>query len=124
MAAARSSKKSPITGRDASRLSFAKITDTLTVPDLLALQTESFDWLVGNDVWKERVVAAKAAGDTGVPETTGLDEIFEERAAAKENNLREAIRLQFVVGSGICPNTLSSRPQYDGESGSGRKDQL
>ena len=53
MAAARnaSTNKSPKNGRNASRLSFAKITDTLTVPDLLALQTESFDWLVGNDAW-------------------------------------------------------------------------
>jgi len=25
------------------------------VPNLLALQTESFDWLVGNDAWKVRV---------------------------------------------------------------------
>ena len=57
MAAARSasSKKSLKNGRTASRLSFAKITDTLTVPDLLALQTESFDWLVGNEIWKKRV---------------------------------------------------------------------
>jgi DNA-directed RNA polymerase subunit beta len=41
LAAARSasSKKSPKNGRTASRLSFAKITDTLTVPDLIALQT-------------------------------------------------------------------------------------
>ncbi|MDF2555748.1 MAG: DNA-directed polymerase subunit beta, partial [Microbacterium sp.] len=36
--------KTPKNGRGASRLSFAKISDTLTVPDLLALQTESFDW--------------------------------------------------------------------------------
>jgi DNA-directed RNA polymerase subunit beta len=93
LAAARSSKKSPITGRDASRLSFAKITDTLTVPDLLALQTESFDWLVGNDVWKERVVAAQAAGDTGVPETTGLDEIFEEISPIED--LGETMQLSF-----------------------------
>ena len=60
------------------RLSFAKITDTLTVPDLLALQTESFDWLVGNDAWKARVAEAKAAGRNDLPETTGLEEIFEE----------------------------------------------
>ena len=57
MAAARdaSTNKSPKNGRAASRLSFAKITDTLTVPDLLALQTESFDRLVGNESWKQRV---------------------------------------------------------------------
>jgi len=95
LAAARSasSKKSPITGRNASRLSFAKISDTLTVPDLLALQTESFDWLVGNDAWKKRVEAAKAAGDAGVPETTGLDEIFEEISPIED--LGETMQLSF-----------------------------
>jgi DNA-directed RNA polymerase subunit beta len=95
LAAARSasSKKSTITGRTASRLSFAKITDTLTVPDLLALQTESFDWLVGNDAWKERLKVAKAAGDAGVPETTGLDEIFEEISPIED--LGETMQLSF-----------------------------
>ena len=95
MAAARTSKKSTITGRTASRLSFAKIADTLTVPDLLALQTESFDWLVGNDAWKKRVEAAKAAGDAGVPETTGLDEIFEEISPIED--LGETMQLSFTA---------------------------
>ena len=31
------------------RISFAKIREPLGVPNLLALQTNSFDWLVGND---------------------------------------------------------------------------
>ena len=95
MAAARSasSKKSPKNGRTASRLSFAKITDTLTVPDLLALQTESFDWLVGNDAWKARVTEAKAAGNDSVPETTGLDEIFEEISPIED--LGETMQLQL-----------------------------
>jgi DNA-directed RNA polymerase subunit beta len=48
------------------------------VPDLLALQTESFDWLLGNERWKGRVEAAKAAGRKDVPEQSGLEEIFEE----------------------------------------------
>ena len=34
------------------RTSFAKIREPLEVPNLLALQTESFDWLVGNDAWQ------------------------------------------------------------------------
>ena len=70
--------KSPKNGRSAGRLSFAKITDTLTVPDLLALQTESFDWLVGNDIWKTRVAEGVAQGRTDLPSQSGLDEIFEE----------------------------------------------
>jgi hypothetical protein len=38
------------------RASFAKIREPLAVPDLLALQTASFDWLLGNDAWRARVV--------------------------------------------------------------------
>ena len=39
-----------IANRTASRrISFAKIHEPLEVPDLLGLQTESFDWLLGND---------------------------------------------------------------------------
>ncbi|CAN5352027.1 DNA-directed RNA polymerase subunit beta [soil metagenome] len=97
MAAARSaSSKKPLkNGRTASRLSFAKITDTLTVPDLLALQTESFDWLVGNDAWKARLTEAKAAGNDSVPETTGLDEIFEEISPIED--LGETMQLSFTA---------------------------
>ena len=62
----------PLNGRGASRLSFAKITDTLTVPDLLALQTESFDWLVGNDVWKARLAEGQAQGRTDLAVHSGL----------------------------------------------------
>jgi len=48
------------------------------VPDLLALQTESFDWLLGNERWQARVAEAKAAGRGDVPDKSGLEEIFEE----------------------------------------------
>src|SRR6187397_2489440 len=81
-------------GRGASRLSFAKITDTLTVPDLLALQTESFDWLVGNDAWKTRVTEAQAIGRTDVPEISGLEEIFEEISPIED--LGETMQLSFT----------------------------
>ena len=59
------------------RISFAKIREPLEVPDLLALQTDSFDWLLGNDAWKARVEAALAEGHS-VPTKSGLEEIFEE----------------------------------------------
>jgi len=59
-------------------LSFAKIRETLEVPDLLALQTESFDWLLGNERWQERVADALDAGRKDVPDRSGLEEIFEE----------------------------------------------
>ncbi|MDB1087501.1 DNA-directed RNA polymerase subunit beta [Streptomyces sp. ACA25] len=59
------------------RVSFAKIKEPLEVPNLLALQTESFDWLLGNDAWKARVEAALDSGQD-VPRKSGLEEIFEE----------------------------------------------
>ncbi|GAA2916014.1 hypothetical protein GCM10020221_09770 [Streptomyces thioluteus] len=59
------------------RISFAKIKEPLEVPNLLALQTESFDWLLGNAAWKARVEAALESGQD-VPTKSGLEEIFEE----------------------------------------------
>ncbi|HRW03058.1 MAG TPA: DNA-directed RNA polymerase subunit beta, partial [Tetrasphaera sp.] len=77
MAASRTAPQS--TAKTASgRLSFAKIRETLEVPDLLALQTESFDWLLGNERWQERVADALDAGRKDVPDRSGLEEIFEE----------------------------------------------
>ena len=46
---------SPRSGASAGRVSFAKISEPLDVPDLLALQTESFDRLIGNERWSARV---------------------------------------------------------------------
>jgi len=96
LAAARSAsnKKSTKNGRAASRLSFAKITDTLTVPDLLALQTESFDWLVGNDAWKARLEEGLAQGRTDLAARSGLDEIFEEISPIED--LGETMQLSFT----------------------------
>ncbi|NJQ14474.1 DNA-directed RNA polymerase subunit beta [Streptomyces bohaiensis] len=59
------------------RVSFAKIKEPLEVPNLLALQTESFDWLLGNEAWRSRVEAALDSGQD-VPTKSGLEEIFEE----------------------------------------------
>jgi DNA-directed RNA polymerase subunit beta len=96
LAAARnaSSTPTPKNGRNHSRLSFAKITDTLTVPDLLALQTESFDWLVGNDAWKARVAEAEAQGRQDLPSHSGLEEIFEEISPIED--LSETMQLSFT----------------------------
>ncbi|KUG56879.1 DNA-directed RNA polymerase subunit beta [Serinicoccus chungangensis] len=79
MAASRTAKKTVSTAQTPSgRLSFAKIREPLEVPDLLALQTESFDWLLGNESWQARVAAAQAEGRDDIPTTSGLEEIFEE----------------------------------------------
>ena len=53
------------------RISFGRITEHLEVPNLLAIQTESFDWLVGNEAW-----AARSTGDPNV--RSGLAEILDE----------------------------------------------
>ena len=99
MAAARNATTTPSqgslkNGRSAGRLSFAKITDNLTVPDLLALQTESFDWLVGNDLWKKRVAEAQASGRQDLPSRSGLEEIFEEISPIEDAN--ETMQLSFA----------------------------
>ena len=71
LATAKSAKttKSAKNTRSAMRPTFAKHPDPIEIPDLLSLQTESFDWLVGNPAWRE--LAGKDA-------KTGLDEVFEE----------------------------------------------
>lgn len=61
-----------------SRISFAKISEPLQVPDLLALQTNSFDALIGNERWAQRVAEAAETGDTSVQPVSGLAEIFDE----------------------------------------------
>ncbi|WP_092503109.1 DNA-directed RNA polymerase subunit beta [Agrococcus jejuensis] len=82
-----------ITGRSAARLSFAKIPETLTVPDLLALQTESFEWLIGSKAWQDRLAAAEAEGRDDVSRQSGLEEIFEEISPIED--LGEKMQLSF-----------------------------
>jgi DNA-directed RNA polymerase subunit beta len=60
------------------RISFAKIREPLEVPNLLAIQIDSFDWLLGNERWKARVDASTAEGKEDIPTKSGLEEIFEE----------------------------------------------
>ena len=68
-------KKSSVAPR---RISFAKIREPLEVPNLLALQVESVDWLLGNDIWRARLEASDAKNRGEIPSTSGLEEIFEE----------------------------------------------
>ena len=72
MAASKSKSFAP------ARVSFAKIREPLEVPNLLSLQLDSVDWLLGNDSWRSRLVVAEKAGRGEVPKTSGLEEIFEE----------------------------------------------
>ena len=75
------------------RISFAKIREPLEVPNLLALQTDSFDWLLGNEAWQARVAAAVKAGSAGVPTVSGLEEVFEEISPIEDFN--ETMSLSF-----------------------------
>ncbi|WP_425307849.1 DNA-directed RNA polymerase subunit beta [Ammonicoccus fulvus] len=78
MAASRTASKNTNVISPTGRISFAKIAEPMEVPDLLDLQVDSFDWLVGNQVWREHVDAALAEGRTDVNTKSGLEEIFEE----------------------------------------------
>ena len=75
-----------------NRVSFAKIREPLEVPDLLALQTDSFDWLLGNDSWRARVAAAVESG-ASVPTKSGLEEIFTEISPIED--FSETMSLSF-----------------------------
>jgi DNA-directed RNA polymerase subunit beta len=66
------------TNNGSRRISFAKIQEPLKVPNLLALQIDSFDWLLGNDRWQARVEAAEAEGRNDLPAASGLQEILDE----------------------------------------------
>ncbi|NDF10402.1 MAG: DNA-directed RNA polymerase subunit beta, partial [Actinobacteria bacterium] len=69
-----------------TRISFAKIREPQEVPNLLALQTESFDWLLGNDAWRSRLGQNERAGRGEVPKTSGLEEIFDEISPIEDFN--------------------------------------
>ena len=72
MAASKSKSFAP------ARVSFAKIREPLEVPNLLSLQLDSVDWLLGNQAWRDRLVVEEKSGRGEVPKTSGLEEIFEE----------------------------------------------
>ena len=63
--------------RSATRPSFAKVNEPVSIPNLLSLQLESFDWLIGNQAWRD-IVGAEAK--------TGLEEIFEELSPIEDSN--------------------------------------
>ena len=78
MAASRTAAKNTNVISPSGRISFAKIPEPLEIPNLLDLQTDSFNWLIGNEPWRTSVDEALAAGRTDVNTKSGLEEIFEE----------------------------------------------
>ncbi|KHL16333.1 UNVERIFIED_CONTAM: DNA-directed RNA polymerase subunit beta [Mumia flava] len=75
------------------RVSFAKISEPLEVPELLSLQTDSFSWLIGDDTWKASVDQQLAAGRNDVSTKSGLEEIFEEISPIED--FSETMSLSF-----------------------------
>ncbi len=81
MAVSRQSKKTPKSSASSyssvpgapNRISFAKLREPLEVPNLLDVQIDSFEWLIGEPRWRE---AAAARGDA--KPVGGLEEVLEE----------------------------------------------
>ncbi|CAB4634485.1 unannotated protein [freshwater metagenome] len=79
--------------RLASRPSFAKVQEQIDLPDLLSLQTESFDWLIGGPAWREK---------EGNKAKTGLDEVFEEISPIEDSaNSSQDPKMGLVFGEPI-----------------------
>ena len=93
MAVSRTASKNTNVVSPSGRISFAKIHEPLEVPNLLDLQVESFDWLIGNETWANRVAAAQAEGRTDVNTKSGLEEIFEEISPIED--LSQTMSLSF-----------------------------
>jgi len=92
LAAPRSSSKNRSNSPAPRRISFAKIAEPLEVPQLLALQTDSFDWLIGDEKWQARVAEANANGEE-LSTKSGLHEIFEEISPIED--FSETMSLSF-----------------------------
>jgi DNA-directed RNA polymerase subunit beta len=66
------------------RISFARINEPLEVPNLLALQTSSFKWLIGSQQWRDSV-------EPGTP--SGLEEILSEISPIRD--FSDTMSLEF-----------------------------
>jgi len=93
LAASRTASKNTNVVSSSGRISFAKIHEPLEVPNLLDLQTKSFDWLIGNEAWRASVDEALAQGRTDVNTKSGLEEIFEEISPIED--FSETMSLSF-----------------------------
>jgi len=87
------SKNTNVISPESGRISFAKIHEPLEVPNLLDLQVESFNWLVGNEIWQSHVEEALAQGRTDINTKSGLEEIFEEISPIEDYS--ETMSLSF-----------------------------
>jgi DNA-directed RNA polymerase subunit beta len=84
LAASRSTSAPSTSSLAPRRISFARIDEPLEVPDLLALQTASFKWLIGSDEWR-------ATAEPG--SLSGLEEILEEISPIRD--FSDTMSLEF-----------------------------
>lgn len=75
---ARASEHDIALHKASDRVNFGSIREPLDVPYLLGVQTDSFDWLVGNERWRKRVEEDEKNGTNTVPHVSGLEEVFGE----------------------------------------------
>ena len=75
------------------RVNFGSIREPIDVPYLLGVQTDSFDWLIGNERWQKRVQEDLENGTNTVPHTSGLDEVFQEISPVE--NFAQTMSLTF-----------------------------
>lgn len=75
------------------RVNFGSIKEPIDVPYLLGVQTDSFDWLIGNERWKRKAEADIKAGTNEVAHTSGLEEVFEEISPIE--NFAQTMSLTF-----------------------------
>ena len=75
------------------RVNFGSIREPIDVPYLLGVQTDSFDWLIGNERWKQRVQEDLENGTNTVPHVSGLDEVFQEISPIE--NFAQTMSLTF-----------------------------
>ena len=75
------------------RVNFGSIREPIEVPDLLGVQTDSFDWLIGNERWQARVTDDENNGTFTVPHSSGLDEVFNEISPIE--NFAQTMSLTF-----------------------------
>ena len=75
------------------RVNFGSIREPIDVPYLLGVQTDSFDWLIGNERWQKRVEKDLENGTNTVSHTSGLDEVFQEISPIE--NFAQTMSLTF-----------------------------
>jgi DNA-directed RNA polymerase subunit beta len=75
------------------RVNFGSIREPIDVPYLLGVQTDSFDWLIGNERWRKKAEADIKAGTNNVAHTSGLEEVFNEISPIE--NFAQTMSLTF-----------------------------